>query len=200
MNKDAIEYAANVYRLLAEQKLIVNLCKKEMTVTALEGVFEKAGFLYNEEMLTTGVAFINQQNDVEEIKRVVGKRLATRAQVDRLEVFASHWMILPYSEGMNWNLVFIRRRNTEDLPELKGQGDVDIVWKMDAFLARDLSVLGFNPEHGVMESENLKASCEYIIETVKSVAEEKGFSVPGLRVRGQYSAVEQCWFFGVFLE
>lgn len=200
MNKDAIEYAANVYRLLAEQKLIANLCKKEMTTVSLEAVFEKAGFIYSEEILATGVAFINRQDDVEEIKRVVGKRLATRAQVDRLEVFASHWMILPYSEGMNWNLAFIRRRNTEDLPELKGQGDVDTVWKLDEFLERDLSVLGFKSEHGVMESENLKASCEYIVEQVKSVDEEKGYSMPELRVRGQYSAVEQCWFFGVFLE
>lgn len=200
MNKDATEYAANVYRLLAEQKLITNLCKKEMTASALEVIFEKAGFLYNEEMLTAGVAFINQQNDVEEIKRVVKKRMVSREQTDRLEVFASNWMILPYSEGENWNLSFIRRRNVEDLPELKGPGDVDMVWKLDELLKRDLSVLGFKSEHGVQESENLKTSCESIVQTVKSVAEEKGFSVPGLKVRGQYSAAEQCWFFGVFLE
>lgn len=200
MNKDAIEYAANVYRLLAEQKLIVNLCKKEMTVTALEGVFEKAGFLYNEEMLTTGVAFINQQNDVEEIKRVVKKRMVSREQTDRLEVFASNWMIVPYSEGENWNLSFIRRRNHESLPELKGPGDVDTLWNLNELLERDLSVLGFKSEHGVQESENLKDSFESIVQSVKSIAEEKGFSVPDLKVRGQYAAAERCWFFGVFLE
>lgn len=200
MNKDATEYAANVYRLLAEQKLITNLCKKEMTASALEVIFEKAGFLYNEEMLTASVAFINQQNDVEEIKRVVKKRMVSREQTDRLEVFVSHYVSLPYSEGENWNLSFIRRQNTEDLPVLEGTGNVDKVWKLDEFLKRDLSVLGFNSEHGVQESENLKVSFENIIQTVKSVAEEKGFSVPVLKVRGQYSAPQQCWFFGVFLE
>ncbi|CAM8750734.1 hypothetical protein CENTIMANUS_00131 [Klebsiella phage vB_KpM_Centimanus] len=200
MDKDAIEYAANVYRLLAEQKLIANFCQKEMTVAGLGLVFEKAGFLYNEEILSTGVAFINRQDDVEEIKRVVEKRIITRVQTDRLEIFVSHYVSLPYSEGENWNLSFIRRRNTEDLPVLEGTGNVDKVWKLDEFLKRDLSVLGFNSEHGVQESENLKASFENIIQTVKSVAEEKGFSVPVLKVRGQYAAPQQRWFFGVFLE
>lgn len=200
MNKDAIEYAANVYRLLAEQKLIVNLCKKEMTVTALEGVFEKAGFLYNEEMLAYGVAFINRQDDVEEIKRIIGEHLTSRQQIEQIEVFVLCDVRPPYLKGSNWNFAVMPNRAIIEMEKLGGSKDIDVTWKLDEFLARDLSVLGFTPEHGVQESANLKTSCESIIETVKLVAKEQEFSIPSLKIRGRFFAAEQRWFFGVFLE